>query len=63
MNKMSMMSILGFTLFTIGIMIQYLETWYFGWNRFPGSIAEYIWDVIAGAMWILGLIMMCLGKI
>lgn len=34
----------GFIIAVVGLLINLLETWYFGWNRYAASPAEYAWD-------------------
>ncbi len=43
-------------LMIVGIIFGILETWYFGWNRYPSCEAERICDAIVGVLIIVGYI-------
>ena len=45
----------------IGIMGQFLETWYFGWNTKPCNRYELIADSVTQTIWVVGLFMMAWG--
>ena len=56
--KMSEGEIVGFTMIALGIFAQFCETWWFGWNRVPGTLAEMIADTVCRTVWIGGLAVM-----
>lgn len=37
----------------LALCVNFLETWYFGWNVYPKSPAEMVWDYISIAIFIL----------
>ena len=45
---------IGFVLILISAIFAHIETWYFGWNMFPGSPAEWACDSIAVSIAIIG---------
>lgn len=46
--------ILGNLLVFIGNAFGLLETWYFGWNFLPRSLAEVLCDIAAAALIVIG---------
>ena len=58
--KMSEGEIVGFTMIALGIFAQFFETWWFDWNRAPGTLAEMNADTVCQAVWIVGLVVMAL---
>ena len=59
--KMSDVEIIGFMLIAFGIMGQFLETWYFGWNTKPCNQYELIADQVTQTTWVIGLAMLVWG--
>ncbi len=59
-THMSIYARIAFTIFTVGFVINFIETWAFGWNYSNGTLtgAERIWDLISTYAIVLGFVMM-----
>jgi hypothetical protein len=60
--RMSDNHIIAFTMLAGGILAQYIETWYFGWNIEPQSAIENALDIISETIWIGGLVVFAVCK-
>ena len=56
--RMSEGEIIGFAMFSLGIFAQFCETWWFGWNKLPATLAEMNADTVCQTVWIVGLVVM-----
>lgn len=46
----------GATALIAGILFNFIETWYFGWNLKPSCPAEAVCDYIAGVAMVSGML-------
>jgi hypothetical protein len=60
--RMSDNHIIAFSMLAFGILAQYIETWYFGWNCEPQNMLESALDIITETIWIGGILVFAVCK-
>lgn len=47
----------GLWFIRVGVVVWFVETWYFGWNLTAQSRAEVVWDYIVAALMLIGFLL------
>ena len=61
--RMSDGEIIGFAMITIAVVVNFCETWWFGWNRFPVTVPEIIADTVCVTLGATGIIVTIVSRV
>ena len=60
---MSNGEIMGWSMLLLGLVANFCETWYFGWNITPESAQELAADIVCAIICVVGVIVMMIARL